>query len=148
MEKRDEELKAKERHGHTHQHLHHGNEKHARLRHKAMEQRDIENMVTATATFDGVVKTFSFPEVHGHAAPPTTLVSAIAPTTTATETFEAINTPVTSSSLPAQSSSVQNVNAGTGAWTRDAYYNAEDGIMEGLVFLNHNGTSGISGTFD
>lgn len=33
------------------------------------------------------------------------------------------------------------------SWTRQAYYNAESGDADGLVFLNHNGGSG-SGVFD
>jgi len=35
----------------------------------------------------------------------------------------------------------------SGSWGRQAYYNAESGDADGLVFLNHNGGSG-SGVFD
>ena len=39
------------------------------------------------------------------------------------------------------------VNAGSGNWGRQAYYNAAQGTADGLVFLNHNGGQG-SGVFD
>ncbi|EXJ88139.1 hypothetical protein A1O1_05067 [Capronia coronata CBS 617.96] len=39
------------------------------------------------------------------------------------------------------------MNAGTGEWGRQAYYNAEQGVADGLVFLNHHGGQG-SGVFD
>ena len=147
LEKRDGESKAKEPHGHVHQHLHRSKKENSKVRYEAMKNRDVENMLTATATFDGVVKTFRYPEAYGNAAPPTTLAPAAA-SITATKTLMPVNTPVQSFSPPAYSSNAQNVNVGTAPWTRDAYYNAEDGTMEGLVFLNHNGTSGISGTYD
>ncbi|EXJ74288.1 uncharacterized protein A1O5_02584 [Cladophialophora psammophila CBS 110553] len=40
-----------------------------------------------------------------------------------------------------------NVNAGPGQWGRQAYYNADQGVADGLVFLNHHGGQG-SGVFD
>ncbi|KIW92130.1 uncharacterized protein Z519_07114 [Cladophialophora bantiana CBS 173.52] len=36
---------------------------------------------------------------------------------------------------------------GSGQWGRQAYYNAEQGVCDGLVFLNHHGGQG-SGVFD
>lgn len=39
------------------------------------------------------------------------------------------------------------VNAGWGRWGRQAYYNAESGIADGLAFMNHNGGD-KSGVFD
>ncbi|OAG40409.1 hypothetical protein AYO21_05309 [Fonsecaea monophora] len=39
------------------------------------------------------------------------------------------------------------MNAGSGQWGRQAYYAAEQGIADGLVFLNHHGGQG-SGVFD
>lgn len=38
--------------------------------------------------------------------------------------------------------------SGTGRYKRVAYYDAESGKAEGLVFLNHKGDPKISGTFD
>ena len=39
------------------------------------------------------------------------------------------------------------VNASAGQWGRQAYYNAEQGVANGLVFLNNHGGEG-SGVFD
>ncbi|OAP63451.1 hypothetical protein AYL99_02678 [Fonsecaea erecta] len=39
------------------------------------------------------------------------------------------------------------MNAGSGQWGRQAYYMAEQGVADGLVFLNHHGGEG-SGVFD
>jgi hypothetical protein len=47
-------------------------------------------------------------------------------------------------SAPAPAASM---NAGAGNWGRQAYYNAEQGTAEGLVFLNNHGGDG-SGVFD
>ena len=45
------------------------------------------------------------------------------------------------------SDSALQVKAGLGGWGRQAYYNAEQGSADGLVFLNHHGGEG-SGVFD
>ena len=44
-------------------------------------------------------------------------------------------------------SSQPSINAGSGNWGRQAYYNANTQTADGLVFLNHNGGQG-SGVFD
>lgn len=45
------------------------------------------------------------------------------------------------------SGSAPPVKAGLGEWGRQAFYNAEKGLADGLVFLNHHGGEG-SGVFD
>ena len=52
--------------------------------------------------------------------------------------------PATTGAAP---SSIPSMNAGTGNWGRQAYYNAGNQTAEGLVFLNHNGGQG-SGVWD
>lgn len=52
-----------------------------------------------------------------------------------------------SSSSSSSSGGLFGLGGSSGDWTRQAYYNAESGDADGLVFLNHNGGSG-SGVFD
>ncbi|KAL1960780.1 hypothetical protein VTO42DRAFT_6610 [Malbranchea cinnamomea] len=48
---------------------------------------------------------------------------------------------------PTPDNSEEHEDVGLFGWTRKAYYNAEKGIADGLVFLNHHGGDG-SGVFD
>ena len=52
-----------------------------------------------------------------------------------------------SSAVSVAESAIPSVNAGSGNWGRQAYYDAENQTADGLVFLNHNGGQG-SGVFD
>ena len=54
---------------------------------------------------------------------------------------------VTPSSASAAASAMPSMNAGSGHYGRQAYYNADNQTADGLVFLNHNGGQG-SGVFD
>lgn len=51
------------------------------------------------------------------------------------------------SASTSSSSAASTETSSSGSWTRKAYYNAESGSADGVVFLNHNGGSG-SGVFD
>ncbi len=79
------------------------------------------------------------------------------PGTEATPAPEVASTPVAAPPDPAGSvasstvsvaeSATPSVNAGSGNWGRQAYYDAANQTADGLVFLNHNGGQG-SGVFD
>lgn len=67
----------------------------------------------------------------------TTTVASRTSTSTVTATSAAASSAAPSSAAPAPAS---------GAWTRSAYYSAEDGTADGLTFLNNMGGQG-SGTW-
>ena len=63
------------------------------------------------------------------------------------ESYAAPGSPSSASASPVESPAAGNIGSLSGGWGRQAYYNAEDGTADGLVFLNHYGGSG-SGVFD
>lgn len=92
---------------------------------------------------------------------PVAVQDELAITSTPTTTTQAYAQNVTPSSPPAAykgatpssiarpSATTASSPASSGTWTRQAYYNAEDGIAQGLTFLNHfGGAKGIPGTAD
>jgi len=145
---------SQRRHGHGHGHGH--------------QERGIEDWVTAV--IDG--KTVSWPNAHaGHAAATPAPTSSSVANPTAPSSWSNVpwfnvpsavssapvpsskapssNVPSAVSSAPAaeENSSIPAVNAGSGNWGRQAYYNADTGTADGLVFLNNMGGDG-SGVFD
>jgi len=120
-------------HGHAHAHLHKGREAH--------EERALGDIVTAV--IDGVVQTWA----NNWSGEPTSAPAAApAPAATSAPAAPAYSAPDSSSSSSSDSDNSGSNFGGTG-WTRQAYYNAEQGTADGVVFLNHEGGSG-SGVFD
>lgn len=91
---------------------------------------------TAAATTSSVVESSSAYEAVNRIATSTSSSSS---------TAEASST--SSSSTSSSSSAAATQTSSSGSWTRQAYYNAESGTADGVVFLNHMGGSG-SGVFD
>ncbi|EXJ86941.1 hypothetical protein A1O3_03895 [Capronia epimyces CBS 606.96] len=85
----------------------------------------------------------------------TSASAAAAPAASSSEASSSIASYSIASSSDASSSAaassaaapVASMNAGAGEWGRQAYYNAEQGVADGLVFLNYHGGQG-SGVFD
>lgn len=127
------------RHGHAH-----GGHAHAHLhKHRdaapADEKRGLGDMVYAE--INGVMQSWKN-DYSGGAATTSATVPAAAAATSAT-----ISAPVASASTSTSSSDDNETpTSGTG-WTRQGYYNAENGTSSGITFLNHEGGSG-SGCFD
>jgi len=132
-------------HGHAHAHLHH-----AREPAPVVEERQLGAPVTAT--IDGVVVSWlndwsGQPTAAPAAAAPASSVGyAAAPAAAAPPASAPAANSGAASSSGSSSSSASNPSILSG-WTRKAYYNAESGTSEGLVFLNHYGGAG-SGVFD
>ncbi|KAJ9499825.1 target of Sbf [Exophiala xenobiotica] len=82
-----------------------------------------------------IVEFSSFETSSSTAALSSSAVSSEVPSSTASSSAASSSTPSTSSGADA------------GTWDRQAYYNAEAGSADGLVFLNHFGGGG-SGVFD
>lgn len=163
---------AMNRHGHEHlaKHKRHAHE-HAQA--QEAEKRALGDVVVAT--IDGQVvswlNNWSGESTTAAAATSTAaaVTSAAVEATSSATTFSAVNRVVASSSASSassssvaaassaaassssaatsSSSSAATETASSGSWTRKAYYNAESGSADGVVFLNHNGGSG-SGVFD
>ena len=135
------------RHAHAHAHAH---------------KREAEAAVgdTVYATIDGKAVSWAN-DWSGSAAPPAPEVNnkayagaASSPAAHSSESSAPSAPASTSSSAPASKSSSSGGilddifgSSSSGSWGRQAYYNAESGEADGLVFLNHNGGSG-SGVFD
>lgn len=134
-------------HGHAHAHLHH-----AREPAPVVEERQLGAPVTAT--IDGVVVSWlnnwsgqstAAPNAGAAAASPTGYAaSAAAAASPAAAAAGANSSPASYSSSSSSAASNPSILNG---WTRQAYYNADNGTAEGVVFLNHYGGSG-SGVFD
>ncbi|KAK2004768.1 hypothetical protein LX36DRAFT_595315 [Colletotrichum falcatum] len=130
---------------HGHQHLH---KKHAEEEHNKEKRGD----VWVTATIDGIVQSWintyhgptpeAAPPVNAPVAPP---VAAPSPTPTPSKpAFAAAAIP-----KPASKSKVAGSSSGatTGDYTRVGYYNADEAVADGIVFLGNYGGQG-SGKFD
>ena len=114
------------------------------------QKRGIGDMVTAT--IDGKVVSwmneYGGGADHGSPATPTSdpheIVHTAHPDThgggSPQQTSKAVPNPGAGTSNPT-------ANAQSGGWGRQAYYNADVGTADGLVFLNHNGGD-KSGVFD
>ena len=105
---------------HGHQHFHEHNEK----------KRDVGSIVTAT--IDGKVETWA--NTYTGATP-----AAAAPAAPAAEGANNVDAAMgTVTPTSAAPSTAATVNAGTGKWARQAYYNAAAGSASGLSFLANN----------
>ncbi|KAJ8119369.1 hypothetical protein ONZ43_g3665 [Nemania bipapillata] len=121
---------------HGHQHLH---KKH----HEQNEERAVGDVVVAT--IDGQVVSW----INTYAGPTADAAadsSAPAATTSAASVDSATTTK--SASKSKQTSSASSTSTITGDFVRTAYYNAESGDADGLVFLANVGSPGVSGTWD
>jgi Putative TOS1-like glycosyl hydrolase (DUF2401) len=98
------------------------------------EKRGVGDMVTAT--IDGQVVSWT----NSYAGPST----APTPAAELESPADQVAAPVSSYVAP---SAQPSINAGSGNWCRQAYYNATSQTAAGLVFLNHMGGQG-SGVFD
>ncbi|KAL8947490.1 MAG: hypothetical protein Q9222_006238 [Ikaeria aurantiellina] len=132
-------------HHHAHQHLHHAKRDHV------VAARSVGQMVTAT--IDGKVVNW----VNQYAGPGASPNTAAAQPASAVQTTLSTSvgappqasTPSTSGDSSAGSGSGDSSNAGSGSWSRQAYYNADAGSSDGFTFLNHfGGTQGMPGTAD
>ena len=149
-----------ERH-HGHQHVHERDSKKAKHHEHGFGlihgKRAVGDLVTATFTENGVTETITF--VNTYAGSPTSANSAEGTTkfiayptasigASRPSSFSSVKT-VVRSSVSSSTSVTPSFDTGSGGWIRQAYFNADgSGTVDGLVFLNHNGTPGISGTFD
>lgn len=135
---------AMKRHSHEHLNKH---KRHAHNHAQQAEKRAVGDWVTVT--MDGQVVSW-INEWSGE--------STTAAATSAAATVEAVNRFAVSASASAHahahatatrssSSSSASETYSSGSWVRQAYYNAESGTADGVVFLNHNGGSG-SGVWD
>lgn len=118
-------------HQHLHQQIHEARDDHAE------EKRAVGDWVIATINGDVVSWKNEYP---GGAAP----AAPTPPPAAGGAGGAPAPAPAGSYSAPAPAPSV---NTGAGTWGRQAYYNAEQGVADGLVFLNNMGGQG-SGVFD
>jgi hypothetical protein len=121
---------------HAHQHVHARDKDAVTIQehHIVEEKRAVGDIVTAT--IDGQVVSWTN-EYAGPSAVPTPVAGAGSP---------AVQMAAPASSYVALSAQ-PSINAGSGNWGRQAYYNATSQTASGLVFLNHMGGQG-SGVFD
>lgn len=123
------------RHGHQHFHARGTEIVEIQESHIAEEKRAADDMVTAT--IDGQVVSWTN-QYAGPSTPPTPAAGSEA---------GSLSDQVAPSSTYIAPSAQPSINAGSGNWGRQAYYNASSQTADGLVFLNHNGGQG-SGVFD
>ncbi|KAI1132698.1 TOS1 protein [Nemania abortiva] len=118
---------------HGHQHLH---KKH----HQQKEERAVGDIVTAT--IDGQVVTW----VNTYAGPTADAAAdssyPVASSATSEESESESASATKSTSAAASTATI------TGDFVRSAYYNADSGDADGLVFLANVGSPGVSGTWD
>lgn len=124
------------RHGHQHFHARDKEVVAIQENHIVEEKRTVGDIVTAM--IDGQVVSWT----NEYAGPSTT------PATAAGAGSPAVQMAAPAySSFSVAPSAQPSVNAGSGNWGRQAYYNATSQTASGLVFLNHMGGQG-SGVFD
>jgi hypothetical protein len=110
------------------------------------EKRAVGDWVTAV--ING--QTVSWQNAFGGGAAPAAATPA--PSASGAKVAHGANSWAPSSKAPAsqaysQPSAVPSSSPGSKSWSRQAYYNAAQGVADGLVFLNNNGGQG-SGIFD
>ncbi|KAK2759080.1 target of Sbf [Arachnomyces sp. PD_36] len=132
------------RHGHSH--LHHNKEVRDIKRKAAMDQkRGVGDLVTTIINGQEVswINTWDGTQDVAEDAPaaPEPAPAPVAPA------VEDDNTPTQKQNSGSTDGGAPPVNAGWGNWGRQAFYDAEAGIADGLTFLNHHGGEG-SGVFD
>lgn len=124
-------------HGHRHLHTHRGDKA---IHDHRQAKRSVGQMVSATIdgqlaswinNYQGPVPTSSGPTVQADPLP-----------------FSPLETPA-ANLKPVSTAGTSKIAMGDGIWSRQAYYNADAGTLEGITFLNHfGGTDGIPGTVD
>lgn len=114
-----------------HQHLHHDESRHME------DKRGVGDWVTAT--INGQVVSW----VNEYSGPG----GAATPAPASSEDDGQRLDPASATPAYSAPSAAASMDAGAGNWGRQAYYNAEQGTANGLVFLNHHGGEG-SGVFD
>lgn len=135
------------RHGHQHFHARDNDIREINENHLVEEKRAVGDMVTAT--IDGQV--VSWINQYAGTKPSSAVGEGGDALAGSKPVFSvAVSSAIAVSSVisvtPQQSAS-PSVNAGSGNWGRQAYYDAGNQTADGLVFLNHNGGQG-SGVFD
>jgi hypothetical protein len=121
------------RHGHQHFYARDREAVEIQETHVVEEKRAVGDIVKAT--IDGQVVSWT----NGYAGPGTAFTSVVGAGYPAGQVAPS----AAYSAPPSQPS----MSAGSGNWSRHAYYNANTQTADGLVFLNHNGGQG-SGVFD
>ena len=130
------------RHGHQHFHARDKSVVEIRENHIIEEKRGVGDIVTAT--IDGHVVSWTN-EYAGSGTAPTSAAGTGPPENgVAPSALNAVPPPAPPAAL---ASAQPSINAGSGDWGRQAYYDAASQAADGLVFLNHNGGQG-SGVFD
>ena len=163
------------KHGHRHEahsylHAHHGQVKENDKR--VIEKRSVGQLISAT--IDGQVvswtneyagpgvstslpspmaispdeATASASEISTRETSPEEVVTSLSTILQTMTVFPEVSTPTpTPSQTSSNSTEAVPQPASSGAWTRQAYYDAASGTAQGLTFLNHyGGTDGIPGT--
>jgi hypothetical protein len=118
------------RHGHQYFHARDREVVEIQETHVVEEKRAVGDIVEAT--IDGEVVSWT----NAYAGPGTAFTSVVG-----------AGYPAGPSAAYSAPFSQPSMNAGSGNWSRHAYYNANAQTADGLVFLNHNGGQG-SGVFD
>ncbi|KAL2436814.1 PGA52-like protein [Exophiala dermatitidis] len=128
----------------AHKHLHHHERQASAVEEEqhAEEKRGVGDWVTAV--IDGQTVSW-INQWSGVAANSAAGSAAASPSPTAV--FSASAVEASSAAAYRAPASSASASVGTGQWGRQAYYNAEQGVADGLVFLNHHGGQG-SGVFD
>jgi hypothetical protein len=138
------------RHGHQHLHARHKEIRDIKRRAAEEQKRAVGDIVTTTIngeevswvnTWDGT-KDVSLDGNNNNPAPP-----APAPAPVPVPDVPDVAAPQGEQNSGNTDGGAPPVNAGWGSWGRQAYFNAEQGIADGLTFLNHFGGDG-SGVFD
>lgn len=126
------------RHGHQHFHARYKEIAEIQENHIVEEKRGVGDIVTAT--INGQVVSWT----NQYAGPSTAPTPAAGAEAGAGSPANQVAAPASSYVAP---SAQPSINAGSGNWGRQAYYNATSQTATGLVFLNHMGGQG-SGVFD
>ncbi|KIX01810.1 uncharacterized protein Z518_09537 [Rhinocladiella mackenziei CBS 650.93] len=124
---------------HAHQQLHHHHHNHAA---REVHDEDMDIVGEKRAVGDVVIAT-----INGKVVTWTNEYDGSAPATAATAAPAAEEAVTLATAVYGSPTAAPSMNVGPGQWGRQAYYNAEQGIADGLVFLNHHGGQG-SGVFD
>ncbi|KAL9034964.1 MAG: hypothetical protein Q9214_006805, partial [Letrouitia sp. 1 TL-2023] len=168
--KRSVNVKHHDRH-HGHQYLHRRGPKNAQHKEQMLAERAVGDLVSATINgklafwtneYAGSTAAVGQSSSVASAAPSQGSAAMICPycdnisTTTTISDSAAETNPASLSTVqpPSPSDGFGQTEASrdtglNGSWTRQGYYNSEEGVSDGLTFLNHfGGTDGMPGTAD
>lgn len=168
--KRSVNLKHHDRH-HGHQYLHRRGPKNVRHKERVLVGRAVGDLVSATIDgklafwtneYAGPTATVGQSSAVASAAPSQGSAAIVCPycdnTSTTiwisdsaaeTNTASPSTAPLPSPSDGSSQTEASHDSGASGSWNRQGYYNSEEGVSDGLTFLNHfGGTDGMPGTAD